>query len=1650
MQQLANPSPLAASTIEALETELSKLQNIHDCAVVAREGPAGPLWVAYVVTNGPLSPSAVNGRLPASVRPPDVYVPVTRLPRDAAGQPDIHTLLELNVLDAAVAQRFERALAERNSVEHAAAFLDAPDELPDVIHISELSLAVAVPSQPASPEPGALQDEPAAPVFEPSSERVAISHGPELSRGPDAPRTLPDTLIRAATTTEGAFIHYLESSGEVTDHSFADLLKQARTVAAALAARGVEVGSKVVIQLTDPAQILPAFWGCLLRGAVPAISAVPPSYADGTNELERLCHVSQLLELPPFITSRALQSGVNTVAARLGMPDSRVFAIEDLLAVPAEFDPPDVDPQSSAFLVMTSGSTGMPKVIMLSHDNILTRSLGTNLLCRHETSDRILNWLPFDHIGSISDWHLRCVDLQCHMVYCSKEYVLGDPLNWLRVMDRFAITHSWAPNFAYALVNEALKRTSESFQLSSVKALLTAGEAVSSNTVHDFLRRLAPHGFPSTAMRPAFGMAELGSGVTYFQPTPEQPVRLETVDRRTLDGALRRVRAEDPQALAFPSLGPVIPGASMRVVDEQNRPVPEMFIGRLQIAGGPVCLGYYKNPAANSEVFVGDGWFNTGDRAFISDGELYLAGRDKETLIVNGANFHNSEIEAAAEEVKGISVSFTAACAVRPLGQSQEKLAVFVCPLVRSDHQVRAILREVQNSVAKRTGVKPDYLIPVDPTEIPKTAIGKIQRKQLVKRFETGEFEAEVVRADRLLENERTLPNWFLTPTWQPQSLPPSLGVPVRVAVVGDGAGLALALERALPEAKLFAGTQELEQSLAAGELPDAIIDVTGYGPPTNSAPADSAWSLSQTALGLFKRVRRSSEGRYGKPPLRYLVAASRSQSTPWSAVIDPERASLPAVLRAADQETTAVDCCHVDLPEGASDAVLDSCARLLLLELAAPVSDFEVAYSAARERGSSRMALRFDRVDWASRGEQPRRLEPKGLYLVTGGLGGVGTELVKVLLSQVGAAILIAGRTSFETSSGATSDHSAHPERPAKLDKLRELQSLGRVRYRALDICDKGELEKVVAEAEAEFGQPLIGAFHLAGVYRETPLLDESVEGMAAALGPKVNGALAVVDVMSRRPRGFSVFFSSLAGVFSGSGLGSYSLANRFLDALSELDRKRYQRATYSLNWSVWKGLGIGADSAPSSVLRSKGYLQVPAQPGMLSLFAILRREPGQLLIGVEPASPALQRLTTDPVRTLQSVYGAVALRRGSEPRLAMRELVDVSVADAVGKPVTGNVWWLSQPAFDERGELDRVAVHEEVRGSASVVIPPKTELERKLAAIWQEVLDLEAVGTNQSFFDLGGTSLLSVRLFSGIKREFGVSLEPALLFRAATIGAMAKVLAEEEGLDARPGAAGATSSLFFIDGDVSEASTFRALATALAPVCDFVVLEPMGRERIPTLHTRFEELLAHYEQTIRKRAAHGPYLVAGRGLGAAIALEVAARLQSAGESVPVLAWFDPVGADESSFLDGVLRIPQLLQSSSDVKSGLTLLKNAFSNTLASLGKEGLDRGRVELLRYYTDRKQEPPWFLEHIPLSTVYRYASARRRPSYFDGRIIVFRTPVSAASGDDQTWSRFASGGVDVHDIDPVFSDDVSAPCAELLVREFALLDERPVSA
>nr|QEO74387.1 AMP-dependent synthetase and ligase [uncultured bacterium] len=531
------------------------------------------------------------------------------------------------------------------------------------------------------------------------------------------------------------------------------MLREAEHVLGGLRSLGLAPGDCVLLQLADHEQILPALWGCLLGGFVPVVAAVPADLSESSRAIDQLKKTWDLLDSPVVITTQTLEAERALLAKRWSVDSDRLPTFEQLLAHQSDTRHHASQPDDTALFSLTSGSTGLPKCVNLTHRNLLSRAYGANQLGRHALSDVILNWLPLDHIGSISDWHLRCVLLGCRMIYAAKAEILARPLRWLELIAEHRVTHTWAPNFAYALIVDALKQNAgRSWDLSSVEAFLTAGENVSPAVARQFLDLLAPCKLKPTAIRPAFGMAEMGSGVTYRCATESEPVRVFYARRESLGGALARCEPADSDAVGLVSLGPPIPGIALRIVNEEGDILPETTVGLLQVRGAAVANGYFRNPEA-SAVFHSDGWFDTGDLGFLSQGELYLTGRAKDTIIIHGANFSCSEIEEVVQSIAGVEPSFTAACAVRK-GHDHESLALFFHTSFSQREELTPLVKQIRREVVRQVGVNPEYLLPVPADAIPKTAIGKIQRRQLREELESGAFDEVIANVNELLHRE--------------------------------------------------------------------------------------------------------------------------------------------------------------------------------------------------------------------------------------------------------------------------------------------------------------------------------------------------------------------------------------------------------------------------------------------------------------------------------------------------------------------------------------------------------------------------------------------------------------------------------------------------------------------------------------------------------------------------------------------------------------------------------------------------------------------------------------------------------------------------------------------------------------------------------
>ncbi|MCY9087828.1 non-ribosomal peptide synthetase [Bacillus inaquosorum] len=560
----------------------------------------------------------------------------------------------------------------------------------------------------------------------------SVSYGEPLHISEEQPATIPEVLYRTAAElgdTKG--IIYLQPDGTEVYQSYGRLWNDALRIVKGLRQSGLKAKQNVILQLGDNSQLLPAFWGCVLVGIVPAPLAVPPTYAESSSGTQKLKDAWTLLDKPTVITDQDMHQEMIDWAREQGLGGFRAIAVEDLLSAEAETDWHQSSPEDLALLLLTSGSTGTPKAVMLNHRNIMSMVKGIIQMQGFTREDITFNWMPFDHVGGIGMLHLRDVYLGCQEINVSSETILMEPLKWLDWIDHYRASVTWAPNFAFGLVTDfAEEMKDRKWDLSSMRYMLNGGEAMVAKVGRRMLELLEPHGLPADAIRPAWGMSETSSGVIFSH----EFTRAATSDNDH-----------------FVEIGSPIPGFSMRIVNDQNEVVEEGEIGRFQVSGLSVTSGYYRRPDLNESVFTEDGWFETGDLGFLRNGRLTITGRTKDAIIINGINYYSHAIESAVEELPEIETSYTAACGVRVGQNSTDQLAIFfVTSAKMNDEQMSQLLRKIQSHVSQAIGVTPEYLLPVQKEEIPKTAIGKIQRTQLKTSFENGEFDYLLHKSNRM------------------------------------------------------------------------------------------------------------------------------------------------------------------------------------------------------------------------------------------------------------------------------------------------------------------------------------------------------------------------------------------------------------------------------------------------------------------------------------------------------------------------------------------------------------------------------------------------------------------------------------------------------------------------------------------------------------------------------------------------------------------------------------------------------------------------------------------------------------------------------------------------------------------------------------
>jgi fatty-acyl-CoA synthase len=536
--------------------------------------------------------------------------------------------------------------------------------------------------------------------------------------------SLPQRIQHA--TSRGGTITFISGDDEPVRVPWAQLHDEARAMAGALQARGIGVGAHVALLAPTSRALVTAIQATWLAGAAAVVLPLPmrmssiEEFVAQTRTRVRNADAALLVidaELAPFVEP---------------VPGDPPFATLQQLGT-GHFDEPSIDPDSLAVLQFTSGSTALPKGVMLPHRTIVANLHGVATASNLDPTDDVLvSWLPLYHDMGLVGLLTLSMTYGNDLVLAAPQDFMASPSRWMQWLSDFGGTATAGPNFSYALATRALKRL-DNLDLSRWRVALNGAEPVDPATVQAFCDAGARHGLKPGAAFPAFGMAELAIAGTF--PEPGRGLLMDTIDRSCLEHDRYAKQSDDGRSFAL--LGQPVEGLEMRIcAPETGAELADREIGELEFRGTSVMPGYYNRPDATAAV-MHDGWLRTGDLAYTLDGELVVCGRIKDVIIVGGRNVFPEDVEAAASGAEGVRPGNVIAFGIS--GRRGQEAVVIVAETKADDSA--PVRDEVARRVRQSVGLPPTDVVMVGPGTLPKTSSGKLQRSLCRDRYLTEELQ---------------------------------------------------------------------------------------------------------------------------------------------------------------------------------------------------------------------------------------------------------------------------------------------------------------------------------------------------------------------------------------------------------------------------------------------------------------------------------------------------------------------------------------------------------------------------------------------------------------------------------------------------------------------------------------------------------------------------------------------------------------------------------------------------------------------------------------------------------------------------------------------------------------------------------------------
>jgi len=570
-----------------------------------------------------------------------------------------------------------------------------------------------------------------------------------------------DTLVSCLASTPRGTAHGFRFRGldpNATEryYAFEALEVEAHKRAAQLQALDLKQGDRLALVIADPAEFVLSFVSAVVAGVVPVPIYPRAGFKAKNAYVDTVSHIVATSGAKVLLTTESTKPVVEevfTATPTRAQTQARLQTIEQLAQIPEQLPHlPSVQAGDLCFLQFTSGSTSLPKGVMVTHENLLANAraflgpTGVNATL----DDLTVTWLPLYHDMGLIGFALGAIVCAVPTLLMPTEAFGRRPNVWLETLHQKHGTLTFAPNFAYALATKrARDKDLEGMDLSHVRVAGCGAEPINPKVMADFAARFSRCGFRREALLPAYGMAEATLAITFHpRQTPfiTDNVSLEAMRRgEATPVPVKDAALPNAEVMELISCGKPFPQHEVRIVDEDANPLPERRIGEIVTRGPSVTHGYFENPEATAESWR-NGWLHTGDLGYIADGNLYVCGRLKDLIIIRGANYYPQDIEWAVAELEGVRRDNVVAFSVNSLQMNGEETLVICAEGNSSD--APALRKAIASKVAETHGVSVGHVAIVRVGSLPKTSSGKVQRRRTKSLFEAGDLDEHPVSVE--------------------------------------------------------------------------------------------------------------------------------------------------------------------------------------------------------------------------------------------------------------------------------------------------------------------------------------------------------------------------------------------------------------------------------------------------------------------------------------------------------------------------------------------------------------------------------------------------------------------------------------------------------------------------------------------------------------------------------------------------------------------------------------------------------------------------------------------------------------------------------------------------------------------------------------